>query len=127
MVGVYGPRQSERREAYSEMGRVACDVKLATFATRQRGRVHQSPEEREMSAIMQTALEGAVALHTFPKAVLDVYCTILEAGGSETAVAITAAALAIADAGVEMTDVVTACCTVSSLFRILLLCACNQR
>jgi ribonuclease PH len=37
MVGVYGPRQSQRRQAYSEQGRLSCDVKLATFATRQRG------------------------------------------------------------------------------------------
>lgn len=37
MVGVYGPRQSDRRQGYSERGRLACDLKLATFATRQRG------------------------------------------------------------------------------------------
>ena len=37
MVGVYGPRQSERRVGYSEQGRVNCDVKLASFASRQRG------------------------------------------------------------------------------------------
>ena len=41
MVGVYGPRQSERRVAYSEQGRISCDVKLATFASRQRGVVGQ--------------------------------------------------------------------------------------
>jgi exosome complex component MTR3 len=81
MVGVYGPRQSERREAFADAGRISCDVKLATFATRQRGRLHQTPDERELSAAVQTALEGAVALHTFPKALLDVYCTVLEAGG----------------------------------------------
>ena len=37
MVGVYGPRQSERKVGYSEQGRISVDVKLATFATRQRG------------------------------------------------------------------------------------------
>lgn len=37
MVGVYGPRQSERRVEYSEQGRINVDVKLASFATRQRG------------------------------------------------------------------------------------------
>lgn len=109
MVGVYGPRQSERKGVFSEEGKVNVDVKIASFATRQRGNLFQSPEEREMGAQVQTALSSVVMGHTFPKAVLDVYCTILEAGGSETAATITAAALAVADAGVEMKDVVTAC------------------
>lgn len=113
MVGVYGPRQSDRRAPYSENGRVDVDLKLATFATRQRGAFHQSPEEREMSSIVQTALMGVVSTETFPKAVLDVYCTVLEAGGAEVAVAVCAAALAVADAGVEMKDLVTACSVVS--------------
>ena len=164
MVGVYGPRQSDRRAPYSESGRVDVDLKLASFATRHRGDFHQasrvplpspqlpalshhrglspvdqansasfyvprclrfayfsiyiyisvqSAEERELSSVVQTALRGVVATETFPKAVLDVYCTVLEAGGSEAAVAICAAALAVADAGVETRDVVTACAVVS--------------
>ena len=39
---------------------------------------------------------------------------VLEAGGSELAVAATAAALALADAGIEMFDLVSACSVVSS-------------
>lgn len=112
MVGVYGPRQSERKAVFSEEGRINCDVKLATFATRQRGIFGQSPCEREYSALLQTSLEAATQLHTFPKAMVDVYCCILEAGGSELAVAVTAAALALADAGVAMYDLVPACSVV---------------
>lgn len=40
------------------------------------------------------------------------YVLVLEAGGGELAVAATAAALALADAGVEMFDLVTACSVV---------------
>lgn len=109
MVAVYGPRQGDRRAGYSEQGRINCDVKLATFATRQRGKLGQSAEERELSATMQAALEPVVLLQAFPKAVLDVYCTILEAGGSELAAAVTAAAAAVADAGIEMVDLSPAC------------------
>jgi exosome complex component MTR3 len=120
MVGVYGPRQSDRREAYREHGKINCDAKFTSFAGRQRGRFAQSPEERELSASILTALEGVVILENFPKAVLDVYCTVLEAGGSEGAVAVMAAALAVADAGVEMKDVVSAC-SVSKVQGALLL------
>lgn len=109
MVGVYGPRQGDRRDSSLERGSISCDVKLASFATRERGKFGQSLEERELSATLLTALQGVVLVETFPKASLDVYCTILEAGGSEPAVTITAAVLAIIDAGVEVRDVLTAC------------------
>jgi ribonuclease PH len=38
----YGPRESDRREAFSEQGRLQCDVKVATFATRRRGNFGQA-------------------------------------------------------------------------------------
>jgi len=34
----YGPRPSDRKTSFSEQGWLHCDVKLATFATRQRGK-----------------------------------------------------------------------------------------
>lgn len=73
----------------------------------------QSPEERDLSSTVQAALEAAVLLHQFPKANVDIYCLVMEAGGSEAAVAITAASLALADAGIEMYDLVAACQVVS--------------
>ena len=42
MAPRYGPRESDRREAFSDEGRLQCDVKVATFATRQRGRFGQA-------------------------------------------------------------------------------------
>lgn len=77
--------------------------------------VVQSPEERTLSALLQTALQSAVQLHTFPKAVVDVFCLVLESGGSDLAIAITAASLALADAGIQMYDLVSACSVVSAV------------
>jgi hypothetical protein len=42
-----------------------------------------------------------------------VYVLVLEAGGGELGVAATAAALALADAGIELFDIVVACSVVS--------------
>lgn len=36
----------------------------------------QTAEERELSALLQTALEGAANLDSFPKATADVYCLV---------------------------------------------------
>jgi exosome complex component MTR3 len=109
MVGVYGPRQSDRKETFSDSGRVNCEFELSKIPKTQQEIFAQNLVERELSAAVQTALEAVVEVETFPKLVLDVFCTVLERGGSEVAVAITAAALAIADAGIEMKDLVTAC------------------
>lgn len=69
----------------------------------------QSPEEREMSAETATALAAAVRAEAFPKAVVDVYVTVLEGDGGTTPACITAAALALADGGVPMNALVSAC------------------
>jgi len=73
---------------------------------------------------VQAALEAAVQRHTFPKANVDVYCLILESGGADAAVAITAASLAIADAGIEMYDLVSACSVVCADSSSALLLSC---
>lgn len=117
MVGVYGPRQSDRWMKYSEQGSLDCDVRLATFATRQRGRPTQTQLEKELSAQLETALSASVLLHTFPKAVLDVQCLVLEAGGSVLAAVIAAATLALADASIELRDLVSAASVVRRLKR----------
>ncbi len=137
----YGPRESVRAEAFSDEGRLRCDVKLASFArAHARGafgqarapphplgrRTHahshtltphatlppQSAEERELSAALLQALHAAVLRETFPKASVDVYVLILQADGGELAAATMAAAAALAHAGVAMRDLVAACAVV---------------
>ncbi|XP_016052933.1 PREDICTED: exosome complex component MTR3 [Miniopterus natalensis] len=55
------------------------------------------------------ALEPAVRLGRYPRAQLEVSALLLEDGGSALAAALTAAALALADAGIEMYDLVVGC------------------
>jgi len=107
MAAVYGPRQTTRGGlGFSTDGFLQVDLKTGTFSRRQRGKFGQSQEEKEGSALVQRALEPSVQLHTFPKATVDVYILVLESGGSDLACAITCASLALADAGVELYDLV---------------------
>lgn len=115
MVAVYGPRQPDRGIVYSEKGSLECDVRLTSFATRQRGRPGQSPEEREWRSQLETALSAAVRFEKFPKTILDVQCLVLEAGGSVLPAAISGASIALAEAGIEMMDLVSAVSIVSVL------------
>ena len=111
MCGVYGPRQPQRVDGMEfGRGRLDVDVKLATFATAgARGKVAQGDAEREFSQLVHRALAGAVILETFPKTAVDVYVTVLEAGGAELPAVVAAASAALTCAGVAMRDLVSAC------------------
>lgn len=45
--------------------------------------VLQGVEEKEYSQMLHKALEGAVALHTFPKTTVDVFALVLQSGGGK--------------------------------------------
>ncbi|MCO5548285.1 hypothetical protein L7F22_001742 [Adiantum nelumboides] len=104
----FGPRESKKAQAYSDFGRLNCNVSFATFAGSVRGRAGQGVEEKEYSQMLYKALEGAVALHTFPKTTVDVFALVLQSGGGDLPVVITCASLALADAGIVMYDLVSA-------------------
>jgi exosome complex component MTR3 len=67
---------------------------------------------------MRDALEVSVNLDKFPKSVIDVYALVLEDDGSALAAAIICGSLALADAGVELYDIVSACAAVRCLISI---------
>jgi exosome complex component RRP41 len=54
-------------------------------------------------------LEPAVFLELYPRTGIDVFIEVLQADGGTRCASITAAALAIADAGIPMRDLVVAC------------------
>ena len=70
----------------------------------------QDSQEREFSLLLDQSLSPAVRLELYPKSTVDIYITVLETDGTAATLAasITAASLALADAGVEMVDVVAA-------------------
>ncbi|XP_014681124.1 PREDICTED: exosome complex component MTR3-like [Priapulus caudatus] len=109
ICGVYGPREFGKREDFSMNGRLTCDFKFATFSCKQRRQHQQDAEEKELSQLLLQSLSPAVCLHKFPKAQVDIYVIILENDGSALSAAVTCGSLALADAGIEMYDMVVAC------------------
>ena len=95
----------------SEQGQLNCELRFTTFAEPGARRSPQSgKQERELGAIMQQALEVAVRVELFPKSVVDVHALVIQDDGGALAAVLSAASLALADAGVEMFDLVAACC-----------------
>lgn len=78
---------------------------MAPFSTSE-GRKSPTPSRREVeiSKVIRTALEPVVILERFPRTTIDVYIEVLQADGSTRVTGITAASLALADAGIPMRD-----------------------
>ncbi|XP_038609697.1 exosome complex component MTR3 [Tachyglossus aculeatus] len=117
LCAVSGPRPAEAGGGGGGggEGRLHCDFRRAPFCGARRPAAGAgaaggpSAEEKELSSWLQEALEPAVRLSRYPRARLDLWALLLEDGGSALAAALTAAALALADAGVEMYDLVVGC------------------
>jgi len=108
VAAVYGPRQTSKME-FSERGKLNCEFKHMSFACEKRRNYQQDKEEKEFSTLMDQALEVSVMLDKYPKSVVDIFVTIIQADGSVLSSAITCASMALADAGVEMFDLVASC------------------
>ncbi|KAJ3673380.1 hypothetical protein LUZ60_006754 [Juncus effusus] len=104
IVSVFGPRESKKAMMYSDVGRLNCNVTFTTFSTSIR---QPGSDNKEYSATLHKALEGAVILESFPKTTVDVFALVLESGGSDLPVIIFCASLALADAGIMMRDLVS--------------------
>lgn len=85
-------------------------MRFAPFSCPERGSWIQGSQERDLSMMLQEGLQPAVCLHKYPRSQIEVNLMVLENGGSVLAHAITCASLALADAGIEMYDLVLGCC-----------------
>ncbi|GAB6028428.1 Exosome complex component MTR3 [Chamberlinius hualienensis] len=110
LCSVYGPREiTKKKEGFSIKGKIHCEFKYAPFSCVIRRQFQQDQEEKELSQVMNQALEPVICSHTFPKARVDVFIQVLQNDGGALAVAITAAGAALADAGIPMFDLIMGC------------------
>ncbi|EIE83106.1 hypothetical protein G6F46_005872 [Rhizopus delemar] len=118
---VYGPRQL-KKSSFSQNGTLNCDFKFSPFSCVKRRSAVRDPEEKEFSQILIQALSPAVRLELLPKSTIDIYINVLESDGTSSclAAAIVASSIALADAGIEMLDQVTACSSVFAQDQILM-------
>jgi len=65
-----------------------------------------SRREVELSLVLRKALEPSIFLEYYPKTIIDVFIQVLCADGGTRCAAVTAASLALADAGISLRDLV---------------------
>ncbi|GAB0088409.1 Mtr3 [Sergentomyia squamirostris] len=108
IVSVFDPREIPKQTKYSIHGELFCDFKFSPFACRHRRALQADNEEKSLAQAMKRALEPAICRHEFPNFQVDIFANVLEDNGSALSAAITAAGLAVANAGIPMFDILTA-------------------
>jgi exosome complex component RRP41 len=107
LAAVYGPRElNPRHMQESDRAILQCNYTMAPFSTKERVRPGPSRRSVEISKVTREALEPALFLKDFPRTTIDVYIVILQANAGTRTAGINAASLALADAGIQMRDLV---------------------
>ena len=107
VAAVYGPREPQPRHIASPYRAVLrCRYHMAPFSTSDRKSPAPSRREIELSKVIREALEAVVFTELYPRTTIDVFIEVLQADGGTRTAGLTAASLALADAGVPMKDLV---------------------
>jgi len=110
LAAVYGPRELHPRHlALPDRALLRCRYHMAPFSVEERKSPAPTRREIELSKVIREALEPAVFLEKFPRTSIDVFIEVLQADGGTRCAGTTVAALALADAGIPMRDLVVAC------------------
>jgi exosome complex component RRP41 len=110
LVGVFGPREMHPKHlSQSDRMVLRCRYHMAPFSVQERKSPAPSRREVELSKVIRESLEPSVFVELYPRVGIDVFVEVLQADGGTRCAAITAASLAIADAGIPMRDLVVAC------------------
>ncbi|KAG2476117.1 MAG: Exosome complex component Rrp41 [Nitrosopumilales archaeon] len=110
IAGVYGPRDIHPKHlADSDTGVLRCRYHMQPFSVPERKNPAPSRREIEISKVIKESLQPAVILDDFPRTAIDLYLEVLQADGGSRCAAIDAASVALADAGIPMRDMVSAC------------------
>jgi exosome complex component RRP41 len=110
LAAVYGPREvhpKHRQEPSRAI--VQCRYNMATFSVSERKRPGPDRRSTEISKIISEAFTNVVLVGEFPRTTVDVYIEVLQADAGTRCAGLTAASVALADAGILMKDLITSC------------------
>ncbi len=107
IAAVYGPREIHPKHlTLPDRAILRCRYHMAPFSTTDRKSPAPSRREIELSKVIREGLESVVFTELYPRTTIDVFIEVLQADGGTRTAGITAASLALADAGIPMKDLV---------------------
>jgi len=110
LVAVYGPREAIPRHTQNPLKAIVnARYNMAAFSVDDRKRPGPDRRSREISKVTSEALEKVILLEKYPRAAIDVNIEVLDAEAGTRCAGLTAAAVALVDAGIPMKDIPVAC------------------
>ena len=110
IAAVYGPREAVPRHTQDPLRAVVkAKYNMAAFSVEDRKRPGPDRRSREISKVISEALGKVILTEQFPRAAIDVNIEVLEAEAGTRCAGLTAAAVALADAGIPMKDIPVSC------------------
>jgi len=121
LAGVYGPREIHpRHQALPDRAALRCRYHMAPFSVQERKSPAPSRREQEISKVMREALLPSVFTEYYPRTAIDLFVEVLQADGGTRCAGIIVASLALADAGIPMLELVSACAAGNADGRLIL-------
>ena len=108
-AAVYGPRELfPRFKQNPKTGIVRCHYGMMPFSgSGERIRPGNSRRSQEIAMVMEKSLNAMIDLSAFPNAVVDIYVDLPQTDAGTRCAAISAASIALADAGIPMKDMIS--------------------
>ena len=110
IAAVYGPREAIPRHTQNPLRAIVnAKYNMAAFSVDDRKRPGPDRRSREISKVISEALENVILVENFPRASIDVNIEVLDAEAGTRCAGLTAAGVALVDAGIPMKDIPVAC------------------
>ncbi|MEB3825364.1 MAG: exosome complex exonuclease Rrp41 [Desulfurococcales archaeon] len=108
LAAVYGPKEPiQKYMVLPDRAVLRVRYHMAPFSTGERKSPAPSRREIELSKVIREALEPVVMTELYPRTMIDLFIEVLQADGGTRTTGVTAASLALADAGIAMKDLVS--------------------
>ena len=109
IAAVYGPKiLNPKHQQNPEKGVLRVHYNMLSFSVGERIRPGLSRRSQEISKVTEWALTPVVMLDELPGTVIDVHINIIQANAGTRCAGINAAAMALAHAGIPMTEMISA-------------------
>jgi len=110
LAAVYGPKEVHPKHlALPDRAVLRCRYHMAPFSVEERKSPAPSRRELELSKVIRESLEPSIFTEYYPRTSIDLFIEVLQADGGTRCAGITVASVALADAGIPMRDLVSAC------------------
>jgi exosome complex component RRP41 len=108
IASVFGPKPLHPQHLQNpEKGVLRVNYDMMSFSVTERKRPGPSRRSQEISKVIEWALSPALQIKEYKNTVVDVHISVLQANASTRCAGINAAALALAHAGIPMTELVS--------------------